>query len=73
MVIDGLASRYSLLPSEVIQRADVFDMYVMDTALAWEQYCNQQAEAKSRGGPPPAPKLSEGEMLKMMERVKNEV
>lgn len=68
-----MASRYSLLPSEVIQRADVFDMYVMDTALAWEQYCQQAAEARANGAAKPAPNLSQEQMLKMLERVKNEV
>lgn len=65
-----MATRYSLLPSEVIQRADVLDMYVMDTALAWEHYCREQAEAKSKGIAPPAPKIAQDEMLKMLERVK---
>jgi len=72
LVIDGLATRYSLLPSEVIQRADVFDMYVMDTALNWEQYCQREAEAKHKGVPV-TPDLSQDQLLKMMERVKNEV
>lgn len=73
LMLDGLGQRYSLLPSEVMQRADTLDLYVMDSALAWQRYCEEMAEAKSKGLPSPAPKLSESEMLKMMERVKNEV
>lgn len=73
LMLDGLGQRYSLLPSEVMQRADTLDLYVMDAALAWQRYSQEQAEAESKGLPKPAPKLSEGDMLKMMERVKNEV
>lgn len=70
LLIDGMATRYHLLPSQIIQQADIFDLYVMDTAQAWQAYCYEQENAKTNGKAPVAPKLSQAEMLKMMERVK---
>lgn len=73
MIIDNLANRYKLLPSEVLNRSDLFDVYVMDTALSWERYQQELEQAKSQGRAAPAPRISQDQMLKMMERVKNEV
>lgn len=44
--IDGLGKRYGLLPSEVVKRADTFDLYVMDVVMSWEQYQHKKATAK---------------------------
>ena len=36
--LDGLGKRYGLLPSEVLRRADTFDLYIMDCALTFEHF-----------------------------------
>ena len=36
--VDSLGKRYGMLPSEVIGRANTFDLYVMDAALAFENF-----------------------------------
>jgi hypothetical protein len=33
-----MAKRYSLLPSEVLERASTFDLVILDATLGYEQY-----------------------------------
>ena len=63
--IDAIGKRYSLLPSEVLDRASTFDLVVIDAALGYEKYIQDKADGKKE-----APKLSQEEMMKMMERTK---
>ena len=44
--IDGLGKRYGVLPSEVIMKADTFDLYVMDAVMSWESYQHKKANSK---------------------------
>jgi len=69
-VLDSLAYRYKLLPSEVLARADTLDYMVMDVSVSWERLQRERAEAKSRGVAPPAPALSINKMKEMVERVR---
>jgi len=48
MQIDGLGKRYGLLPSEVLKRADTFDLYIIDAALTYEQYQHKKAANKGQ-------------------------
>lgn len=45
--IDGLGKRYGLLPSEILAKADTFDLYVMDAVLSWETYQHKKANSKA--------------------------
>lgn len=63
--IDALGKRYSLLPSEVMSKASTFDLVVLDASLGFEKYILDRADGKKA-----APKLSQEEMMKMMERTK---
>jgi len=67
MQIDTIGKRYGLLPSEVIKRADSFDLYIMDAALTFEQYHNKKSET----GKEPVPDYSEEELLKIHKGNKN--
>jgi hypothetical protein len=58
MQIDTLGKRYGLLPSEVLMRANTFDLYIMDAALTFENY--HQKKANSKG--PIAPNLTTEEL-----------
>ncbi len=69
-MLDSLAHRYKLLPSEIIQRADTLDVLVMETVLQWQRRERERAEAKNLGKAPPAPKLTQQQMLDMLKRVK---
>jgi len=60
MQIDTIGKRYGLLPSEVLMRADTFDLYIMDAALTFENYHNKKANSKN--GRAPIPELTIEEM-----------
>ncbi len=66
MQIDTIGKRYGLLPSEVIVRADSFDLFIMDAALSFEQYHNQRSET----GKAPVPDFSEDELLEIFNKDK---
>lgn len=37
-MIDMMAKRYGLLPTEVLERATTFDMVIMDMTMTYEHY-----------------------------------
>jgi hypothetical protein len=43
MLIDTLAERYGLLPSEVLHRANTFDVFVADTAIGYRNTLTDRA------------------------------
>lgn len=47
MLIDTMAERYGLLPSEVMQRANTFDLFVTDTAIGYRNHINDRANGKT--------------------------
>jgi len=59
MQIGTIGSRYGLLPSEVIKRADSFDLFIMDAALTFEKYHND----KSSTGKAPIPDYTTDELI----------
>ena len=67
MTIDNLATRYHCLPSEALERADTFDLYVMDVATKYRKYQQDLADGKAVG----AKKPNETEMLRMVERARS--
>jgi hypothetical protein len=44
--IDTLAQRYSVLPSELLDRATTFDLYICNSALRYQQIRQNEAEGK---------------------------
>lgn len=64
MMIDTMADRYKILPSEVMNRATTFDIYVMDAALSYRNYQQKKQEGKL------AETLSTEELQEMMQRAK---
>jgi hypothetical protein len=70
-----MAQRYSALPSKVLFEADTFDIHIINTATAWEQYQREVATAKSGKGTMPTPKVPVGKLREMMANVrkKNDV
>ena len=65
VTIDAMAKRYAKLPSEIMSSASTFDMVVMDAALSYEGYLEQQHRQQSSGQ---APEVSEEELLKIVEK-----
>ena len=66
MLLDNLATRYHLLPSEVLQRGDTLDVMVMEASQQWTRLQQERAEAKRNGKAAPSPKLSVSQMKAMM-------
>jgi hypothetical protein len=53
-LLDTLATRYHLLPSEVLKRSDTLDILVLDTAITWQRAQEEAARAKHEGKVAPA-------------------
>lgn len=72
LTVDNLAHRYKLLPSEVLARADTFDLHVMDVATRYLKVQRQKYE-NERLNPqaPPTPILSVKEMKDMIARTRS--
>jgi len=62
--VDSLGKRYGLLPSEVMQRADTFDIFVIDAVMSFEDYYKKKSNNKH--GLPPAPDYTQEELLNML-------
>lgn len=67
ITIDRLASRYHRLPSEVLATADTFDLYCLDVGIRYEYVQEQKRKGTWQK---PAPKLSEDDLLKLMQVAK---
>ena len=55
-MIDGLAHRYGLLPSEVLSRATTQDVYVFDTVNSYREYLS--SKEKNNGVAPSSAELA---------------
>lgn len=47
MLIDTMAERYGMLPSEVMTKATTFDVFVTDTAIGYRNYIQDKANGKN--------------------------
>lgn len=65
-----MATRYHVLPTEVLAKADTLDYYVMDVAMSYQRYMQDKEEAKTSGRAPTAPNLTVNKMQEMIERVR---
>ena len=68
--IDTLGKRYGMLPSEVIGRANTFDLYIMDMALAFENYHHKKS---MNNGKDPIPDYTTDELLAMVAKGKDQI
>jgi len=55
ITIDSIAHRYGCLPSEVMQRATTWDLYVADIAAQHENWQYEKAKGGSGSAPVPEP------------------
>ena len=70
MLIDTLGERYGVLPSEVIRRANTFDVFVADTAIGFRNM--QQDRAMNAGKPVDPGSYDQAELLKMLKESRGE-
>lgn len=72
LMLDTIASRYHCLPSEVVERADTFDIFIVNTALGLHAKAREEEERRAnRKGPPVAPRLTQEQMEAMLASVDN--
>lgn len=64
-MLDALGERYGMLPSELLDRASTFDLWVYDSAISW---INSQND-RSNGNPQ---NYNVDDLRKRMESVKND-
>jgi hypothetical protein len=69
LTIDSLGKRYGMLPSEVLERSNTFDLYIMDAALTFENYHHKKA---MNDGKEPMPDYSTDELLEMMKKARSQ-
>ena len=67
MLIDTLSERYGMLPSEVISRANTFDVFIADTAIG---YRNAVQERAMNGDKKPLPEYKQSDLQKMLDKVR---
>lgn len=53
MLLDTLATRYHLLPSQVLSTADTLDVLVADVAINWHNAKMEEHQAIASGKPKP--------------------
>ena len=72
-MIDWVSRRYGQLPSHLIAEGNSFDLLVADIGQKWENYQQEKTlnKQKGRGTAPPAPQLTQEDMLAMIRRVKD--
>ena len=63
-MLDALGERYSMLPSELLERANTFDLWVYDAAVSWIN--SQHARANGQ-----APNYDPNDLQKRMENMRN--
>jgi hypothetical protein len=69
LMIDGLGKRYGMLPSEVLERSNTLDLYIMDIALSFENFHHKKA---MNNGMDPLPDYTQDELLSMLNKNKDQ-
>lgn len=68
--MDTMASRYHLLPSQILSKADSLDVLVLDTAIQFHNAQVKKAQQKSEGNKPITPDLPSEQLTKMLNKVR---
>ena len=69
LTVDGLGKRYGILPSEVLERCNTFDLYIMDAAMTFESYHHKK---QMNNGREPMPDYTTDELQNIMNKVKGQ-
>ena len=64
LTLDNMAERYSLLPSEVLARADTLDLEIIDISAKFSHYSQTDKYKENKGH-------TEKSLLKMLKRVED--
>jgi hypothetical protein len=74
LMLDFVAERYGMLPSQVLKEGNSLDFVIAEAAQGYKNKTQAEAQARARGETlqPKVPKLSQEEMMKMLERAKEQ-
>jgi hypothetical protein len=67
MLIDTLSKRYGMLPSEVITRANTFDVFIADTAIGYRNIVQERA---MNGDKKPTQEYKQSDLQNMLDKVR---
>lgn len=67
ITLDRMAQRYSVLPSDLLERSSTFDLYCMDIGIRYEHVQEQKRKGTYQKQ---TPKLSEDQMKKMLKQTR---
>lgn len=65
MTLDFISKRYGQLPSQVLKQGTSIDIFVAEIGVGYENYINEK-----HSGQTVTPKLSQDEMKRMINQVK---
>lgn len=69
LALHNLAESYKILPSEALDRASTFDLYVLDLHLKYNNYLQAQSQDDS-GTPKLKKKYSQDELKEIIKRTR---
>jgi len=67
-MVDTIAERYGMLPSEVMHRATTFDVFICDAAASYRQSVERAARDRTRD----PQSFSQDELLKILKETRGE-
>ena len=72
LVIDALGKRYGMLPSQVMQQANTFDIFIMDAAITYENHQHEKAMNKNKklAAPKTVAPITDDKMLEEYKKFK---
>lgn len=68
VLIDTMAERYGILPSEVMGRATTFDLFICDTAIGYRNMVTDRASGRT----PQAPQMTVDQLMEYHRRGKSQ-
>jgi len=68
MLIDTLSERYGILPSEVMTRANTFDVFIADTAIGYKNAVQERAMNGDKKAPV---EYKQSDLQAMLDRTKS--
>jgi hypothetical protein len=65
LTLDTMGERYSMLPSEILERGNTLDLYIMDVAMS---YRNEQIKKQDKNYVPDVPQDQLQQLLEQSKR-----
>lgn len=68
MMLDALGERYGMLPSEVLERGNTFDLWVFDVAIGYRNLMHDRELDKANGKNKVLPGTATPELVEQLEK-----